>query len=191
MTLFKVVDGLDKKQLLSVSEVLNLDTGPSSDSKAELKIKINDRLSDFYQIKRKEEGYDAQFRIVALWRDYIYQIIKGKKVPDNLKGEKKDILDELGRLYSKESLNDDDRSEDLVRDILLLLWKSSNSREQDRFIKFVREELETQSINLADEEIRKIITNLLAGSLGSAIPFVLPLISQLVLKRLRLSYCFR
>ncbi len=141
-----------------MSKVLNLDTGPSH-SKAELKIKINDRLSNFYQTKRNEEGYGAQFRIVALWRDYIYQIIKGKKVPENLKGEKKDILDELGRLYSKESLNDDDRIEDLVRDILLLLWKSSNSKEQDRFIKFVREELETQSINLADEEIKKIITN--------------------------------
>lgn len=194
MTLFTILDNLNEKQLDSIRETLNIK--PASirldsdfanfelaESGRQIRKSIRVKLIGFYK-SRKKENIDTSFRIVALWRDYIHELIKNKRVPNHLKGSKQDILDELDELHSKESLNDDDRVEDLVRDILLLLWKSSNPKEQDRFIKTIRQDLDNHAITLTDEEIKKILIDMLLGTVGSTVPLAIPIVASVMLQRL-------
>ncbi|WP_204141298.1 hypothetical protein [Halomicronema sp. CCY15110] len=182
MSLFKVIKSLSGKQIYSIADTLDVDY-TALNTLTDISKKIRIKLSDFYRSCKGEEA-GGSFRIVALWRDQTYQIIKKKKVPVELREKKQAILDELSRLISKESLDDDNRIEDLVRDILFLLWKSSKPQEQERFVRAIREELEIHSINLTSEEIKNILAGLLLGSVGSAIPFAIPIISRVMLQRL-------
>lgn len=196
MTLFTILNELNSQQLIFIQKTLNIkNTSIEFESNStkfkydlvennkQVRQRIRFKLIEFYK-SRKKENIDTSFRIVALWRDYIYELLEKKKVPEHLKGDKQEILEKLNSLRSKEVLNDDDSIEDIVRDILLLLWKSSNPKEQDRFIKSIRQELNDHAASLTDEEIKKILNDMLIGSVGSAVPFVVPIIARVMLQRL-------
>lgn len=196
MTLFTVLEELNSQQLNSIRDILNikpvfveLDSDfiefkhVVTENSKQTRKRIRSKFIAFYK-SRKKEDVDTSFRIVALWRDYVYELLEKRKVSETLKKEKQNILDELDRLRPKESLDNDDFIEDIVRDILLLIWKSSNPKEQDRFIKAIREELDDHAASLTDEEIKKILADMLLGSVGSAVPFAVPIIARVMLQRL-------
>ena len=196
MTLLTILKELNNQQLNSVREILNIKSDSIKldsdlvvfnfdieETNQQIRKKIKDKLREFYKSRKKEDA-DTSFRIVALWRDYVYELLKNKKISGHLASEKQNILDELNGLRSIRSLNDDDAIEDIVRDILLLIWKSSNPKEQDRFIKAIRQELDSHAAFLTDEEIKKILSDMLLGSVGSAVPFVVPIIARVMLQRL-------
>jgi len=186
MTLFTVLEELNSQQLQSIREILNIKKNSKSDlieNDKQTRKRIRSKLIEFYNSRKNEDVYTS-FKIVTLWRDYVHELLKSKKVPSHLENDKQNILAELDRLRSKKFLNDDDFIEDIVRDILLLIWKSSNPREQDRFITAIRQELDNHAAFLTDEEIKKILNNMLLGSVGSAVPLVMPIIARLMLQRL-------
>jgi hypothetical protein len=194
MTLFTVLEELNSQQLNSIRDILNIKANAirldSSFAYFELeepdkfiRKNIRAKLVKFYN-SRKNEDINTSFRIVSLWRDYIYELIQNKKVPANLKKDKQDILDRLDKMRHRKDLDDDNKVEDLVRDILLLLWRSSNPKEQDRFIKAIRQDLDNHAITLTNEEIKKILTDMLLGAAGSAVPLAIPIIASVMLQRL-------
>jgi hypothetical protein len=135
MSLFGTINGLDVEQLSSVAQKLGVSPRKSTvedseaSSKSLLAHNIKSTLIAFYNAQ-SEQGFHESYEILALWRDYTFEIIDKKKVKVKNQDLKDGILKELKGLSSRDILNDSDQIVSIVRDILALLWQESSEKEK-------------------------------------------------------------
>ncbi|MFE4107728.1 hypothetical protein [Almyronema epifaneia] len=182
MSLFETIDSLEIYQLRLTAD--NLDISKKVKIKTILKRKINENLTNFYRSQSDSPSVVESFQVLSLWKDHIHEIINKKKVKDSNKRRKQEVLEGLEKLNCKKDLNDPDNMESITRDILMLLWKESSEKEKKKFRDIVREELEKYSIELTNSEIDKITRDFLLGSMSSATPFAIPIVSAIMLQQL-------
>jgi hypothetical protein len=189
MSLFETINALDVEQLSSVAQNLGVLPKNSTleDSKASLKSLrahgVKSTLIAFYNTQNKQ-GFSESYELLALWRDYTYEIIAKKKVKPENQNSKESILKELKGLNSQDALNNSDEVVSIVRDILRLLWQESSKKEKRRFTEIVKEDLEKHNQKLTDEKLNQSILYLLMGGAGGTVPIALPFISGIMLQQL-------
>lgn len=178
MGLLKTIYGLQDDQLKSVAKVLGISDG--SFDRKQLRKNIIASLEDFYIA---DKGYEIleYSDILRRWRRLVYQVIEKRKFRSENKKRKQQVLQELSELSGKSALDCPDRVESVVRDILLLLWEESTNAEKQKFRDVVRQELDTHNVKFTEQEVDKAVRDLLMSSAGSALPFVIPVISRILL----------
>lgn len=190
MSLFSIIKELRLEQLELVAEILDIkkpndyQSFTESSKKNHLKRKTKARLKDFYN--SREGGMTREsYKILALWRDYILEILTKKAVKPENQSRKEEVIKDIKSLNSKHRLNDSDLMITVTRDILLLLWEESSEQQKSKFVDAVRKDLEGQHHRkFTEEEINNSIYYLLFGSIGGAIPFAVPLVAGVMLQQL-------
>jgi hypothetical protein len=189
MSLFETINGLQVEQLASVAETLNIAKGKGYDfftetyKKTHLKKKIKSKLAEFYTSRQKVKPLESH-EIIALWRDYILEILEKKKVKPENQIRKENAINDLKSLNSKARPDDSDSMISIVRDILLLLWEESSDKQKERFIDIVKKDLEKHNQKFTEEELRNSLSYLLFGGIGGAVPFAIPLAAGVMLQQL-------
>ena len=189
MSLFETIEDLKLEQLCNINNFLcsqeeqleNLDLQSAQNY-------LKQKLIDYYNYKTNQE-FSEPSQIIALWRDYVHQIVKKKNVKDKNQNLKQDILKELTELDLQDSLNDSSRIVNLVRDILILLYKELDERERKKYIEIIRKDLEAHSQRLTDEELKILLNN---SFLDRIIPWLAMLLiaDKLSPKIIRISIVF-
>ncbi len=130
-------------QLTLASETLNIAKNKHYKSFAEnykrvhLKKKIKSKLTEFYTSRKKTKPLES-YEILALWRDYVLDILEKKKVKPENQARKEETIKDLKSLNSQDMLDESDLRISITRDILLLLWEESSDKQKSRFIDIIR-----------------------------------------------------
>jgi hypothetical protein len=192
----RTINGLDVEQLSSVAQKLGVSPRKSTvedseaSSKSLLAHNIKSTLIAFYNAQ-SEQGFHESYEILALWRDYTFEIIDKKKVKVKNQDLKDGILKELKGLSSRDILNDSDQIVSIVRDILALLWQESSEKEKRRFTDIINEDLEEHNQKFTEKQLNQSMIYLLMGGAGGAVPVALPLVSGIMLQQLTKVFIIR
>lgn len=180
MGLFKTIRQLHRNQLDAVATTLSVDSNDNKEK--QVRRSVVNSLNAFYQDAKGYETIEGA-DIVRHWRELVSKIIESRNVSSENERRKQQVLQDLSALDGP-TLNCDDQIESVVRDILLLLWEESTDADKKKFRDVVRKELDTHNVKLTEQEIDKAMRNLLIGRAGSALPFLLPVVSGILLRNM-------
>lgn len=190
MSLFRAINELQLDQLVSAAEMLGINKPKEYQfftdftKKNHLNGKIKTKLTDFYNSAKGSMPLES-YEILALWRDYVLEILTKKKVKPENQSRKEDLIKDLRSLNSKNKLNDSDLMVTVARDIFLLLWEESSDQEKDKFVDTVRKDLEGRyHRKFTEQEINNSVYYLLFDGIGGAVPIAIPVIAGVMLQQL-------
>jgi hypothetical protein len=181
MGLYSTLKSLTSEQLSLIAKQV---FGSKADSMSNwaLSIEIQSYLNKYAKKELKKENI-SESDIIYLWKKYLLEILVKKSVEQKLQKEKDEITNSLKSInYSDSDL--DLQLEDVIRDILILLYKTLSDKEQKKLIDVLKNDLKEHNIKFTNKDIENILlSNGLIGIAGLPL-VIIPIVANVMLQRL-------